>query len=81
MVVANPAFGLDFAAAAFVHNQLLDLRNRGGAVLLSSEDLDELMKIADRILVMSGGEIAHETRRADLDLVVVGRYLGGHGTH
>jgi len=79
MVVSNPCFGLDFAATAFVHNQLIDLRNRGGSVLLVSEDLDELMKIADRIVVMSGGEIAHETRRADLDLAAVGRYMGGHG--
>ncbi len=36
------------------------------------------MRVADRILVMSGGEIAHETLRADLDLAVVGRYMGGH---
>jgi len=78
MVVANPCFGLDFAATAFVHNQLMDLRNRGGSVLVVSEDLDELMKIADRIVVMSGGEIAHETLRSDLDLAVVGRYMGGH---
>jgi ABC-type uncharacterized transport system ATPase subunit len=78
MVVANPCFGLDVAATAFVHNRLIDLRNCGGSVLLISEDLDELMKIADRILVMSSGEIAHETLRADLDLVVVGRYMGGH---
>jgi simple sugar transport system ATP-binding protein len=78
LVVANPCFGLDFAATAFVHNQLIDLRNRGASVLLVSEDLEELMKIADRIVVMSGGEIAHETLRADLDLAVVGRYMGGH---
>jgi simple sugar transport system ATP-binding protein len=80
MVVANPCFGLDLGATAFVHNQLIDLRNRGGSVLLVSEDLDELMKVADRILVMSGGGIAHETSRADLDLAVVGRYMGGHAT-
>lgn len=78
MVVSNPCFGLDFAATAFVQNQLIELRNRGGSVLLVSEDLDELMKIADRILVMSGGEIAYETVCADLDLAVVGRYMGGH---
>jgi len=78
MVAANPCFGLDFAATAFVHNQLIALRNRGGSVLLVSEDLDELMTVADRILVMSGGRIAHETLRADLDLAAVGRYMGGH---
>ena len=40
LVAANPCFGLDFAATSFVHNQLMDLRNRGGSVLLVSEDLD-----------------------------------------
>jgi len=78
MVVANPCFGLDFAATAFVHNQLIEMRNSGGAVLLISEDLDELMKLADRILVISDGAIAHETLRADLDLAVVGQFMGGH---
>jgi simple sugar transport system ATP-binding protein len=78
LVVANPCFGLDFAAAAFVHNHLLDLRNRGAAVLLISEDLDELSKLADRIAVMSAGAIVHETSRGDLDLAVVGRHMGAH---
>jgi len=78
MVVANPCFGLDFAATTFVHNQLIEMRNSGGSVLLISEDLDELMKLADRILVISEGKIAHETLRADLDLAVVGQFMGGH---
>jgi simple sugar transport system ATP-binding protein len=77
MVVANPCFGLDFAAAAFVHNLLIEMRNRGGAILLVSEDLDELLRVADRILVMSAGEIAHESLRAELDLAAVGRFMGG----
>jgi len=78
MVVANPCFGLDFAATAFVHNHLVELRNAGGAVLLVSEDLEELMKLADRILVMSEGRIVHETLRADLDLRTVGQFMAGH---
>jgi general nucleoside transport system ATP-binding protein len=78
MVVANPCFGLDFAATTFVHNQLIELRNSGGSVLLISEDLDEIMKLADRILVISEGVIAHETLRSDLDLSVVGQFMGGH---
>jgi simple sugar transport system ATP-binding protein len=68
---------LDFAAAAFVHNLLIEMRNRGGAILLVSEDLDELLKVADRILVMSSGEIAHESLRSELDLAAVGRFMGG----
>jgi ABC-type uncharacterized transport system ATPase subunit len=78
VVVSNPCFGLDFAATAFVHNPLVELRNRGGSVLLVSDDLDELIKLADRILVMSGGAIVHETSRAELDLSLIGQYMGGH---
>ncbi len=44
-VAANPCFGLDFKAVDFVHECLLKLRNEGGAVLLVSEDLDELMAV------------------------------------
>jgi ABC-type uncharacterized transport system ATPase subunit len=78
VVVSNPCFGLDFAATAFVHNHLVELRNRGGSVLLVSEDLDELIKLADRILVMNGGAIVHETSRAELDLSLIGQYMGVH---
>jgi general nucleoside transport system ATP-binding protein len=80
LVIANPCHGLDLVATAFVHNHLVELRNNGGALLLVSEDLDELVKLADRIVVMSGGEIAHETRPSELDRAVVGRYIGGHAT-
>jgi simple sugar transport system ATP-binding protein len=80
MVVANTCFGLDFAATAFVHNRLVELRNRAGAVLLVSEDLDELAKLADRIVVISRGRIVHETSRADLNLEAVGGYMGGHAS-
>lgn len=81
MVVANPCFGLDFAATAFVHNHLVELRNSGGAVLLVSEDLDEIVKLADRIVVMSEGAIAHETIPEEMDLTVIGRYMGGDSAH
>jgi simple sugar transport system ATP-binding protein len=77
-VVSNPCFGLDFVATAFVHNQLVALRNAGGSVLLASEDLDELLKLADRIVVMSEGVLVHETSREDLNMGAIGRYMGGH---
>ena len=78
IVVSNPCFGLDFVATAFVHNQLVALRNAGGSVLLASEDLDELLKLADRIVVMSEGKLVHETSREELDIGTIGRYMGGH---
>jgi len=79
LVVANPVFGLDFAAVADIHAQILAARNRGTAVLMVSEDLDELLELADRILVMSGGAVVHETPREHADRTLIGRYMAGHG--
>jgi simple sugar transport system ATP-binding protein len=78
LVAANPCFGLDFAAVEFIHNRLVEVRNRGAAVLLISEDLDELLELADRIVVMSSGRIVHESTRADADAVRIGRHMAGH---
>ena len=78
LVVANPVFGLDFAAVADIHAQILAARNRGTAVLMVSEDLDELLELADRILVMSGGSVVHETPREGADRTLIGRYMAGH---
>jgi ABC-type uncharacterized transport system ATPase subunit len=50
LIVANPCFGLDFAAVSEIRSQIMQARNRGAAVLLVSEDLDELFELADRIL-------------------------------
>jgi ABC-type uncharacterized transport system ATPase subunit len=77
LVVANPCFGLDVAAVEFIHAGLLKARNAGAAVLLVSEDLDELMALSDRIVVLAGGEIVHEAARGDFDLKVIGRKMAG----
>ena len=55
LVAANPCFGLDFAAVAQIHAEIMAARNRGAAVLLVSEDLDELLELADRLVVMFHG--------------------------
>jgi len=78
LLVSNPVFGLDFAAVAEIHGRLVAARNRGAAVLLVSEDLDELLQLADRVLVMSEGRIVHETAAAGADRHVLGRFMGGH---
>jgi general nucleoside transport system ATP-binding protein len=78
LIAANPCFGLDFDATHFIHGQLLAARNRGTAVLLVSEDLDELMALGDRLLVMSEGRLVYETTPAEADLSVLGRYMAGH---
>lgn len=57
LVAAQPTRGIDIGASEFVHQQLLDLRARGGGVVLISEDLEELFAVSDRIAVMYGGQI------------------------
>ena len=79
LVVANPCFGLDFAAVAEIRTRIMNARNSGAAVLLVSADLDEIFALADRILVMSEGSIVHETSAANADLQEIGRHMAGHG--
>ncbi len=78
LLVSNPVFGLDFAAVAEIHGRLMAARQRGAAVLLVSEDLDELLLLADRIVVMSEGRIVHEVRAAQADRLTLGAFMGGH---
>ncbi|HEX4353790.1 MAG TPA: ABC transporter ATP-binding protein [Polyangiales bacterium] len=78
LIVANPCFGLDFAASAEIRAQIVDARNRGTAVLLISEDLDELMELSDRLCVMFEGAIVFETKPPETDPLTLGRYMAGH---
>ena len=78
LIVANPVFGLDFAAVEYIHNQIVEARNRGVAVLLVSEDLDEILTLSDRILVMSEGKFVYESNSADVDLATIGQKMAGH---
>ncbi|MGF7243970.1 ABC-type uncharacterized transport system ATPase subunit [Pseudomonas oryzihabitans] len=80
LIVSNPVFGLDFASAALIHQRIVSARNAGAAVLLLSEDLDELLELADRILVMHDGHIDFETTSAQADRAVLGHYMAGGET-
>jgi simple sugar transport system ATP-binding protein len=77
LLVSNPVFGLDFAAVAEIHGRLVAARNRGTAVLLVSEDLDELLALADRIVVMSEGRIVHDVPAAQANRHALGAFMGG----
>jgi simple sugar transport system ATP-binding protein len=71
LVAAQPTRGLDVAGIAFVHTRLAALRDDGGAILLVSEELDELLALSDRIVVLLRGRVAGEVpghlhRRAEL---------------
>ncbi|CAN5345652.1 ABC transporter ATP-binding protein [soil metagenome] len=80
LIAANPVFGLDFAAVKEIHGRIVQVREKGGGVLLISEDLDELLELSDRIVVMSEGRIVFETPVASADRRVLGEHMGGgHG--
>jgi simple sugar transport system ATP-binding protein len=78
MIAANPCFGLDFASVAQIHAEIMAVRNRGAAVLLVSEDLDELLELADRIVVIFNGQFVYEARASEADLTEIGRHMAGH---
>jgi len=78
LIAANPVFGLDFAAVGEIHARILAARDAGAAVLLVSEDLDELLELSDRIAVMFDGRLVHQTPRDGADVGVIGRCMAGH---
>ncbi len=78
LIAANPCFGLDFAAVDFIHTQILNARNRGVAVLLVSEDLDELLKLSDRLIVISGGQFTYQSPTATAEYTAIGHAMAGH---
>jgi len=67
LLVGQPTRGVDIGAIEFIHRQLLDLRARGCAVLMVSVELEEIMTLSDRILVMFGGRIVAEVNGSDAD--------------
>jgi simple sugar transport system ATP-binding protein len=78
LVADNPSWGLDVGAIDYVHLRLLEMRDRGGAVLLITLDLEELYKLSDRILVIYRGEKMLEGPTSQIDdddlaLAMVGR--------
>jgi simple sugar transport system ATP-binding protein len=77
IVALNPTRGLDARSTAATHRALLEARQAGAAVLLISEDLDELRALADRLVVLFGGRIVGAGRRADLGVEEIGRLMTG----
>jgi simple sugar transport system ATP-binding protein len=75
LLAVHPTRGLDVGATEVVHRRLLEQRNQGVGILLISEDLDELLSLSDRILVMYEGQIMGEVR--DGDLTLIGQLMAG----
>ncbi|MEO7246654.1 MAG: ABC transporter ATP-binding protein, partial [Rubrivivax sp.] len=82
IVAEQPTWGLDVGAVAFVHQQLLDAAAAGSAVLLVSEDLDEILALADRVAVLHRGRLGAPRPVADWTLAGLGLAMtGSEATH
>jgi ABC-type uncharacterized transport system ATPase subunit len=77
LVVSQPTWGVDAGAAAVIRQALIDLAARGAAVLIISQDLDELAEIADRIAVMFHGKLSAPLAAADASRERLGLLMGG----
>ena len=77
LLVGQPTRGVDIGAIEFIHGRLRAMRDAGGAVLLVSSELDEVLALADRVIVMNAGRIAGELPIAQCSEQALGRLMGG----
>jgi simple sugar transport system ATP-binding protein len=77
LVVSQPTWGVDVGAAAQIRAELLKLRDAGCAVLVVSEEIDELFELSDRIYVMAKGRLSPPIARADATVEQIGQWMSG----
>jgi simple sugar transport system ATP-binding protein len=77
LLVGQPTRGVDIGAVEFIHRQLVALRDAGKAILLVSVELDEILGLSDRILVMAGGEIVGELPQSEAAEKKLGLMMAG----
>jgi ABC-type uncharacterized transport system ATPase subunit len=77
LIVAQPTWGVDVGAAAFIRQAIIDLRNKGCAVLVISEELDELFEICDRIAVIAKGRLSPAKPAAQTSVEEIGVWMSG----
>lgn len=79
LIAAQPTRGVDIGATEYIHQRLLQERDKGTAILLISEDLDEIRALSDRIAVMYEGRIVGEVENVDVDIEQLGLLMTGGG--
>ena len=77
LLVGQPTRGVDIGAIEFIHQRLVALRDAGKAILLVSVELDEILALADRILVMHDGGIVGDVPRAEATEQALGLMMAG----
>ncbi len=77
IIAAQPTRGLDIGATEYVHQKLLEQKQKGAAILLTLEDLDEVMRLSDRILVMYAGRVVGEYSSEEANVTTLGLLMAG----
>lgn len=77
LLINQPTWGVDAGSAAAIRNDLINLRNAGCAIVVVSEELDELYQLADRLLVISNGRLSPSRARNQLGVAELGRWMAG----
>ncbi|MFN7726717.1 MAG: ABC transporter ATP-binding protein [Rubrivivax sp.] len=77
LIVSQPTWGVDVGAAALIRGELLKLRDAGCAVLVVSEELEELFELSDRLLVMAQGRVSPSLPRAEASIETIGIWMSG----
>ena len=79
VIAVQPVRGLDVGAIEYIHRQIIAQRDAGKAVLLVSFELDEVMNVSDRIIVMYEGKIVADVKPEDVTIQELGLYMAGTG--
>jgi len=77
LIIAQPTRGVDVGATEFIHNQIMRKRNEGAAILLVSAELDEIMRLSDRIITIYEGIITGEFKNKEVTKQTLGLYMTG----
>jgi simple sugar transport system ATP-binding protein len=77
LLVGQPTRGVDIGAIERIYEDLMNLKSKGTAILLVSVELDEIMSLSDRIIVMNQGSIVGETNSADATELDIGKMMSG----
>ena len=77
LIISQPTWGVDVGAAAQIHGEILALRDAGCAVLVLSEELDELFEICDRLHVVAKGQLSPSIPREDATVQLIGEWMSG----
>jgi ABC-type uncharacterized transport system ATPase subunit len=77
LIISQPTWGVDVGAAAQIRGEILKLRDEGCAVLVVSEELDELFEISDRLHVMAKGKLSPSLNRVDATVTRIGEWMSG----